>query len=234
MRNPTTWFRAVLMSVAFAAPFAAIAAPQSGPAAASSAATHSGFLSDYSLLQADPRDPAYRHYLAPGVTAAQYRKFLVERPAIIINTGGQYQALAPERLKDLVDYYQGRMAAALGRHYEVVTQPGPGVARLKVAVVAAVEVKPPLKARDFIPVSALFHVARAATGKSPRVLRMSMESEALDSQTGALLGETVDTHDSTKKVSEGEAATSAQLHQLVDFWVDRFVARLDKANGFTQ
>ncbi|MGH8111668.1 MAG: DUF3313 domain-containing protein [Rhodanobacteraceae bacterium] len=199
----------------------------SGPAA------YSGFLKDYSLLQANPDEPGYLHYVAPGINPAQYRKFIIEAPQIIINTGGEYQALDPARLSEITTYYEQAMASALRTHYEVVSDPGPGVARIRVAVVGAVEVNEPLKPRNLLPVSALFKVARAATGTNAQVLRMSIESEALDSESGAVLGETVDSRESTKTVLKGESAKPAQLHQLIDFWVARFVARLDKANGFT-
>jgi hypothetical protein len=207
--------------------------PETKPARAPDQPANSGFLSDYGLLQADPEDAAYRHYVAPGFDAARYRKFIIDTPEIIVNTGGKYQPLDPAPIADIQQYYQGVMAAALGTHYQVVTEPGPGVARLRVAVVGLVEVNPPLKPRDLIPVSALFKVARAAAGKNPQVLRVSIESEALDSETGTVLGETVDSRESTATVTRGDAPASAQVHQLIDFWVKRFVGKLDKANGFT-
>lgn len=213
---------------------ASCGSPETKPSRAPAPAANSGFLADYSLLQADPEDAGYSHYVAPGFNPAQYRKFIIDTPEIIVNTSDKYQPLDPARLADIQQYYQAVMSAALNRHYEVVTEPGPGVARLRVAVVGVVEVNPPLKPRDLIPVSALFKVARAAAGKNPQVLRVSIESEALDSETGAVMGETVDSRESTATVTKGDAPASAQVHELIDFWVKRFVAKLDKANGFTQ
>lgn len=213
---------------------ASCASPETKPSRAPAPTANSGFLTDYGLLQADPEDAGYSHYVAPAFNPAQYRKFIIDTPEIIVNTGDKYQPLDPARLADIQQYYQAVMSAALGKHYEVVTEPGPGVARLRVAVVGVVEVNPPLKPRDLIPVSALFKVARAAAGKNPQVLRVSIESEALDSETGAVLGETVDSRESTATVTKGDAPASAQVHELIDFWVKRFVAKLDKANGFTQ
>lgn len=235
MRGATLKLRPLLVAGAFSLLCAACASPQVKPSRASTpVATTSGFLADYSQLQADPASPGYRHYVAPGFDPAHYRKFIIDTPEIIINTGGGYQTLDPARVADLVQYYQGVMAAALSQHYQVVTEAGPGVARLRVAVVGLTEVRPALKPRDLIPISALFKVARAAAGKNPQVLRMSIESEALDAQTGALLGEAVDSRESSATVTKGDAPASAQLHELIDFWVKRFVAKLDKANGFTK
>lgn len=223
----------LLVTAMVLAPVACLAAKVK-PARTSGPAAYSGFLADYNVLQADPEEPGFLRYVVPGFNPAQYRKFIVEAPQIIINTGGEYQALDPARLSEITTYYEQAMASALGAHYQVVTEPGPGVARIRAAVVGAVEVNERLKPRNLMPVSALFKVARAATGTNAQVLQMSMESEALDSQTNALLGETVDSRESGATVLKGNAASSEQLHQLIDFWVKRFVARLDKANGFTQ
>lgn len=234
MRSAAIHVRAFVLAGALTLLCASCTSPEVKPSRASAPAAHSGFLADYSLLQADPENAGYSHYVAPGFNPAQYRKFIIDTPAIIVNTGGKYQPLDPARLTDIEQYYQGAMSAALSQHYQVVTEPGPGVARLRVAVVGVVEINPPLKPRDLIPVSALFKVARAAAGKNPQVLRVSIESEALDSETGSVLGETVDSRESTATVTKGDAPASAQLHELIDFWVKRFVAKLDKANGFTQ
>lgn len=222
----------MVVAAALAMLFASCASPEVKPSRATDQPVHAGFLADYSLLQPDPEDAGYSHYVAPGFKPVQYRKFIIDTPEVIVNTGGNYQPLDPARLADIQQYYQAVMSAALSKHYQVVTEPGPGVARLRVAVVGVVEVNPALKPRDLIPVSALFKVARAAAGKNPQVLRVSIESEALDSETGAVLGETVDSRESTATVTKGDAPASAQVHELIDFWVKRFVGKLDKANGF--
>lgn len=232
MHTMTRQLRLFLAALGIALICASCSSQQVKPSRASAPSGYSGFLANYDLLRADPSDPDYLRYLAPDLKPTEYRKFLIEAPAIIINTGGQYQMLDPAQLADLTRYYQASMASALGKHYEVVSEPGPGVMRLKVAVVGLVEVMPRLKARDLIPVSALFKLGRMAVGQNPLVLRMSIESEALDAQTGELLGEAVDSRESSKTVTKGKPASSDQLHELIDFWVHRFVARLDKANGF--
>src|SRR5690606_1464813 len=103
-----------------------------------------------------------------------------------------YGALSPGRLQAISDYYTSQLATALSRHYRVVREPGPGVARLGLAVVGLIETGPQFKLRDLVPAKALFNVARMAADKTPYVLQMSMESEAQDSVTGKLLGAAVD------------------------------------------
>lgn len=212
---------------------AACSSSQTKPSRAAPAPAHSGFLQDYALLQADPADPGYLHYVAPGVQVSQYRKFIIDDPVFALKTGDAYVSLDPAQIASFGDYYKSSMAAALAQHYQVVTTPGPGVAQLRVAVVGMVEVRPQMKARDLIPLKALFDVGRMAAGKNPYVLRMSFEAEAKDSETGQLIGETVDSRESRSSVAGKSAQPSdEQVHDLVDYWVARFVARLDKANGY--
>lgn len=192
--------------------------------------TQSGFLHDYSLLMPDPQEPGFRHYTAPDLRPGQYRSFLVEDLSFIINTGQDYQALDTARLRELSDYYTSQMTAMLqARQYKIVKAAGPGVARLRVAVVGLAQVAPQFKVTDLVPAKMLFNVARMATDTSPHILRMSIEGEVLDSVSGRLLGATIDGRESGATVAGRTAAPSAdQVHELIDFWVSRFGERLDR------
>lgn len=226
MRHRFRWL-ALTLTVALAA----CTTTPTRPSRTSSAP--SGFLKDYSLLSAEPHDAGYSRYVAPGLEARQYRRFVIDDPVFVVNTGNSYGSLDPARLQAISEYYRARMAAALSKHYDVINTPGPGVARLRVAVVGLIEVRSQFKVRDLVPVKAVFDAARMVAGKSPQVLRMSIEGEVLDSQTGALLGEAVDSRESKQTVAGASAAPSDdQVHDLIDFWVSRFVARLDSANGY--
>ena len=192
---------------------------------------HSGFLTDYSLLRPVPEQPGWQRYVDSDTDITRYRAFIIEPPEVIVDTAGEFQAIDPVRVQEMSDYYRATMIRSLDHHYRVVTTPGPGVARLRVAVVGAVQVRPELKPRDALPVTALFKVARAAAGKGQRLLRMSIETELVDSQSGKVLAATVDSREGSERVTEGERTAQEQLHQLIDFWVGRFVARLDQAHG---
>lgn len=226
-------FRSIWPAVILTALLGACSTAPTRPSRTPSPAAPSGFLQDYSLLAPDPHDPGYQRYVAPGIEFQRYRKFMVDDPVFIVNTGNAYTSVDPARLRAISDYYKSRMAAALGRHYQVADAPGPGVARLRTAVVGLVQVRAQFKVRDLIPVKAMFDAARMVAGKSPQVLRMSIEGELLDSESGKLLGETIDSRESRQTVAGASAPPSNdQIHELIDFWVSRFVARLDRANGY--
>ena len=194
------------------------------------AEAQSGFLHDYSQLTSDPQDPGFRHYTSTDLGAGQYRSFLIEDLSFIVNTGQAYQALDTARLRELSDYYRTQMTAMLqARHYQVAQAAGPGVARLRVAVVGLSQVSSQFKPSDLIPAKMLFNVARMATDTSPHVLRMSIEGEVLDSKSGQVLGATIDGRESGATVAGSKTSPSAdQVHELIDFWVARFGERLDR------
>ncbi|MBN8728138.1 MAG: DUF3313 domain-containing protein [Xanthomonadales bacterium] len=220
-----------ILVVSVAAACSACATRDVQPSRESSPAPHSGFLSDYGLLRAVPDQPGWLRYVAADADITRYRAFIIEAPEVIVDTAGEFQSVDPVRLQAMSDYYRASMIRSLDHHYRVVTTPGPGVARLRVAVVGAVQVRPGLKARDALPATALFKVGRAVAGKAPRLLRMSIESELVDSRSGKVLAATVDSREGSERVTEGEGTAQEQLHQLIDFWVGRFVARLDRAHG---
>lgn len=230
LRSATGFLRCIVLASASAA-CAACATQGVQPARESPTARHSGFLSDYDLLRAVPGQPGWLRHVAPDADITRYRAFIIETPEVIVDTAGEFQALDPVRVQAMSEYYRASMIRSLDHHYRVVTTPGPGVARLRVAVVGSVQVRPGLKPRDALPVTALFKVARAAAGKGPRLLRMSIESELVDSTSGKVLAATVDSREGSWRVTEGEGTAEEQLHQLIDFWVGRFVSRLDQAHG---
>lgn len=192
--------------------------------------TQSGFLHDYSLLTADPQDVGFRHYTAPDLQPGQYHSFLVDDLSFVINTDQGYQMLDTARLRDLSDYYMAQMTAMLqARQYKIAKTAGPGVARLRMAVVGLAQVAPQLRPTDLVPAKMLFNVARMATDTSPHLLRMSIEGEVLDSASGRLLGATIDGRESGATVAGSATLPSAdQVHELIDFWVTRLGERLDR------
>lgn len=191
---------------------------------------HSGFLHDYRLLTPDPQDAGFRRYTSPDLRPGQYRSFLIEDLSFIVNTSQGYQALDTARLRDLSDYFKSQMTAMLqARQYKIVKTAGPGVARLRVAVVGLAQVAPAFKATDLVPAKMLFNVARMATDTSPQMLRMSIEGEVLDSVSGRVLGATIDGRESGATVAGKSTPPSAdQVHELIDFWVARLGERLDR------
>lgn len=137
--------------------------------------TESGFLDDYSALRpskANPRDPSYRK---PGLAAETYTSFLLDpvvyQPAAVL-TAETDTATIDELLAD----YRAKLEGAFATRFTKVTEPGPGVLRIRAAVTGLERANPVLNGVTM----AIILVPVTAGGAST-------EAEVLDSVTGERL-----------------------------------------------
>ena len=97
----------------------------------------------------------------------------VGRPELAVRAAHSYTAIFSARaeaeaaLKRMADSFLASFKRALEPQYQVVSAPGPGVFRIRGAITGVQLVKPPLNPTDFIPIKALFNVARSSAGAAP-------------------------------------------------------------------
>ena len=97
--------------------------------------------------------------------------------------------------------------------YQIVDAPGPDVIRVRLAITGIHPVKPNLTATDFIPIKAVFNVARDAAGNAPRVAELTAEVEVLD-PAGRMVAEAVATRKSDMTLPQGgTSAGRAEGHR---------------------
>lgn len=92
-----------------------------------------GFISDYSKLS----KASSKAYLYTNPNVARYHSFIVERPVIMFEpaTSGE-NSFSESDLEDIQDYFQQALIEAVSKDdkFKVVEEPGPGVARIRVAL----------------------------------------------------------------------------------------------------
>lgn len=173
-----------------------------------------GFLSDYSSLQ--EHSPMSYRYLGPRETLRAYATFIID-PVRVYHHGGE--AAAPSKdLQDLAEYFRAALIDAMDDAYPVVTTPGPGIARVRLALT---NVKKSSWWMNLHPASKL---TGAGTGEA------AMEGEVVDSQTGAQLAALVE----SQRGSQFELDTLSaydDARDVIDDWVKRFRARLDEIHA---
>ena len=104
-----------------------------------------GFLSDYSRLQPDETDDHALIYRDPTVDTAKYNKLLIDRIKIFFKDAAAYKGIDPTELKALTDYFHDAIVKAVSAEpngYPVVTETGPDVVHLRLAVTNVVPNKP--------------------------------------------------------------------------------------------
>jgi hypothetical protein len=211
---------------------------------------YAGFLSDYSKLQPVPNGDGAERYIDPKQDLKQYNKVMLDRITVWYKDDADYKGIDPTDLKALTDYFQNAIVKALEPTYPVVTQPGPDVLRVRVAITDLIPTKPELSVATLvIPYATVADVAAGAAGYS-YLGQTAIEAEFLDSRTSAVLAAYVDRQVGKKfdiDLSQGTApavqkgvssytkaySTWAYAEAAFDYWADLLRKRLDEAHGRT-
>jgi hypothetical protein len=171
-----------------------------------------GFLSDYSRLERQS-DISYR-YIGPSV--GSYSRLIVDPVKAHFHTGSKASNLSDEELTDLQNYMHMAVLKALSDGYMVVYQPGPDVARIRIALT---DVKKSKAMMNIVPTTKL--VGSGLGGAS-------MEIEVLDSQTGVQVGAAIESQLGSRLSLKG-ITKWGDAKAVMDDWAKRLRARLDEA-----
>ena len=163
-----------------------------------------GFLGDTSILTSGDKDQASLRYINPAAQWTRYNKVLLEPVSF---WGDDKTKISPADQQMLTNFLHQQLYDQLSQKYEMVSEPGPGVMRLQVALVDAEAATPVLRTVSMVipQARALSTLKYLATGTYPFIGGAEAEAKMTDSQTGQLLGEWVD-----KRVGGGSIKTAAQ------------------------
>jgi len=214
----------------------------------------SGFLNDYSRLQPVADDPTALAWVDPTVDFSAYDSVLLERIQVVLNHDAEYRVIDPAELAVLTNYFHEALARELGERYAIVTEPGPGVLRTRIAITELVPTEPAASvAMTVIPYASLGELAlgTAEGGESDPLGYLgdtSIEAEFLDGQTNRVVGQFVDNQAGRKFVVDTsgglggaiDTGVGNYLHaystwgyakQAFDYWAKRFRSALDRLGG---
>lgn len=175
----------------------------------------SGFLSNYSQLTPDANIEGAASYRAPNLYT--YRKFMLDPIVVHFAPKAEGAAIEPDKLKELTDYFYNNAIKALSKNYQVVTEPGPGVSRIRVAITNIEETNPLLN----------IHPGTKLTGAG--LGGASMEAEAVDSTTNKRIAAIVETARGSRASIVAGLSRFGNAKEVMDGWIERFVKRLDEA-----
>lgn len=151
----------------------------------------SGFLPNYALLQpaaTSQADVRIWRYRITGVNPSAYTAVILDPIYLNQNTTQQITSDSINQAKaalqaSMVEAVQGR------GNIKIVTQPGPGVARVSVGITGAESSNDYLKPWNFTPIGLATNAAAYAGGVNSKTPAMVVESKIVDSQSKVLLGE---------------------------------------------
>jgi len=192
---------------------------------------YSGFLEGYYQdLQPGPEGGVNMRWLKPGVMFGKYNKIMVDSVIFFFADDSQYKGIDPNEMKELSDGFNQAIVAALKDKSPIVTEPGPDVARLRIAITGVKQSKPVASAfSSLIPIGlAVSVVKKGASGSWSGSGATSAEFELLDSVTNDVIIVAVDkrTAGFTERFSKWGSAQEA-----FKFWAERIVAFIDSTRG---
>ena len=163
-----------------------------------------GFLSNYSGLESIS-DTSYR-YVNPKYDLGNYGEFIIDPVEIIFNEQTKAKVKSWDDLEKLRAYMYKAFIDALEPRYDAVaTRPGPGVARIRIAL-TNIEKSAPLKLGS-----------------------VSMEVELLDTQTGEQIAAVIESQKKGVPFYGYDQWSGAKA--AMDEWAQRFYNRLEEARG---
>jgi hypothetical protein len=167
------------------------------------AVSPAGFLSDYSRLE--PISVTSRRYVNPKYDLSKYSSFIVDPVEVYLKDSAGVRNW--DDVEKLRAYMRRAIIDALEPRYTAVAaRPGPGVARVRIA---------------------LTNVERSAPFKLGGV---SMEGELLDSQTGEQIAAVIESQKKGVPFRGYDPWSGARA--AMDDWAKRFYHRLEEARGY--
>lgn len=182
-------------------------------------------------FQPNPKMPGQMIYLKPGADLKQYHAVILEPLSFLERQNdGHWQLLVAAEKNKIDSYYRMSMETALRKeNIQVLTEPGPGVARLRLAVTGFQQDKPGLAVSDILPIKAAFNLARFATGTDPYLLKVSTMGQLEDAQDHTLLAGGVNLIENPGSKSKDEAITADLLKKLIKQWTANNARQLARA-----
>ncbi len=186
----------------------------------------SGFLGAYPQFE-QGEEGIDQRYLKPGVDFRSYKKIMMDEVVFFFKNDADYKGIHPSEISELSEEFHKAFVAALGDY--LTDKPGPGVARMRLAV-TDLEPSSPVAGTmsTVIPVGlAVSLIKKGVTGEYAAIGSASMEVEFLDSVTNVQIAAGIDKAPGGKldlgKLSPAKSA--------FEFWAKRLRAFMDEMQG---
>ena len=169
----------------------ALAGCSNAPKLATETMPRSGFLPDYSLLVSmatSEKDVRIWRYRVSDVNPSSYIAVILD--PIYLN-----QNVTKEVSLELINKAKAALQSSIVEsvnargNIKIVTQPGPGVARLSVGITGAENSADSMQPWNFTPIGLALSAAAYAGGVNSKTPALLVESKITDSQSKQLLGE---------------------------------------------
>jgi len=179
----------------------------------------SGFLGDYSQLKPDQAGISQLWYENPNKPLKTYKKFIVDPVLVHFRPNANGTSINPSKLNELTTYLRSKVVAVISQRFEAVSQPGPGVARLRAAITSIEQTEPVFNIHPLMKLSGM-GLGGAA-----------VEVEVVDSVTGERLAAVMDERLGDRFGFKAGLESLGHAYQVIDMWADNVERRINKIYG---
>lgn len=185
-----------------------------------------GFLNDYSSMEEGGGDQAALAYVQPGADLSKYDKILIEKVCVCLPDQETYDDIEPVLLHEFAEYYDQAITSEVMDRYQIVSDPGPGVLRVRAAITDVKASSPVINTISSLsPLGITLSVAtKIVTDKNLGTGEAASEIEILDSVTGERLAALVDRRQGGKMIFRDRWTDTKDAF---DHWAKRLRRRLE-------
>ena len=184
-------------------------------------AAKTGFLKDYSKLEPDPDIDGRHRYINPNMNAGEYSKFIVDPVVLSLSETGKERDIDQEDLNEQVTFFHKTIVEELEKDYRVVSSPGKGVARVRVAITDVEKTNPLLN----------IHPGTKLTGAG--LGGAGMEAELVDSVTSQTIAAAIDNQEGSRMSLLAGVQWFGHAQAVMENWADDLKKFIDQAHGKT-
>ncbi len=203
--------------------------------------TRSGFLTDYARLKPTRWGEGLECWQESNLDARRYSKIMVSRIVVSFapsSNKSAEQTIDPSDIKVLTDYFHAALVRSLKADMEIVDQPGPGVAVLRVALTDLVpttvgdSVAGTLIPYAFIVEAGSGTATGRPAGSTPYLGETGMEMQFRDGVTGSVLAECRDTEIGRKYAADIDAGAATAAKTWASGYLNSFQSWSYAKNAF--
>lgn len=171
-------------------------------------------------FRTDPQDSNVLIYQSPHLKAISYSKFLIEPVHIYSNESAGNRGIEPKEELLLAETFRQQLMDVLKNGYEIVDKPGPGVLRIRTAILDIQPAHVELDENKFI-------VLRLDT----LLARVAMELDCLDSVSGERVAALIHTLKGRRYMEKGKAVRFSNIQEAFGVWTLSLRKRFDEARS---
>jgi hypothetical protein len=193
-----------------------------------------GFLEGYyEKLAPGEEEGAKLRWLKPGVDFSKYNAFMVDSDIFYLSDKSENKGIDGNEMKKLTDAFNLEVVKALKDRYSIVSEPGPNVARIRIAITDIEQSSPGVSAvTSVIPVGlGVSLVKKGATDAWAGSGETGVEIMVLETTTNEVIAVAKDERSAgfTERFSKWGSAEEA-----FKFWAGRIRTFFDNVHGAKQ